>query len=221
MTTTSIAPAWTDLWLAKGMPMQAVPGSSMIEIHGVRGFLMPGDVQYLWDLATDLPSGGIHVEIGSWMGLSSIVMANALIANLNFDARIHCIDTWQGSEEHRDVTEIRQGTLYETFLDNIEKAHVGHFVTPHRGDSATTADQFADGSVDSIFIDGDHSYEGCLRDIAAWLPKLKPGGRIGGHDATPGQGVERAAREMAQLHGLEVEFPPPAAHYVWQFRSRD
>lgn len=44
------------------------------------------------------------------------------------------------------------------------------------------AKQVQDESLDFVFIDADHGYEGCLRDIKAWAPKVKPGGRIMGHD---------------------------------------
>jgi predicted O-methyltransferase YrrM len=33
-----------------------------------------------------------------------------------------------------------------------------------------------------VFIDGDHSYEGCKGDIEAWLPHIAPGGIIAVHD---------------------------------------
>lgn len=39
-----------------------------------------------------------------------------------------------------------------------------------------------DGSLDFVFVDADHSLEGVRDDIAAWLPKLKPEGRMSGHD---------------------------------------
>jgi hypothetical protein len=40
----------------------------------------------------------------------------------------------------------------------------------------------ADETLDFVFIDGDHSTEGVSADIAAWRPKLKPGGWMIGHD---------------------------------------
>lgn len=217
---TTLTAPWNELWLHRGLPMQQVPGSAMIEIHGVRGYLMPGDVQFLWDLGTSLPPGGRHVEIGSWMGLSSIVFANALLSQLNFDARIHCIDTWNGSAEHQGMAEVEHGALFDTFLANVRRANVQHFVRPLRGDSVRMAANFAAGSVDSIFVDGDHSYDGCRRDLEAWLPKLKPGGRIAGHDAVPGEGVQQAVQEVARAHGLRVELlSPPQCHYIWEFRG--
>ena len=51
--------------------------------------------------------------------------------------------------------------------------------------SVDAARHFADGSLDFVFIDGDHSYESVRDDIAAWFPKLVPGGLIAGHDFSP------------------------------------
>ena len=84
---------WNKVWLSKAWSPRPVPGTSMIELHGVKGFLTPGDVAFLFNLAAELPSGGCYLEVGSWLGLSSITFANGLIANLNFQASIFCVDT--------------------------------------------------------------------------------------------------------------------------------
>jgi hypothetical protein len=49
-------------------------------------------------------------------------------------------------------------------------------------DSVEAAQYVEDDSLDFCFIDGDHSYVGTKRDIKAWLPKVKVGGWICGHD---------------------------------------
>lgn len=49
-------------------------------------------------------------------------------------------------------------------------------------DSVQAASEFADRSLSFVYIDGDHSYEGCRRDILAWAPKVMRGGVIAGHD---------------------------------------
>lgn len=38
--------------------------------------------------------------------------------------------------------------------------------------------KFEDNSLDLIYIDGDHSFEGCYEDLKNWYPKLKVGGFI-------------------------------------------
>lgn len=66
------------------------------------------------------------------------------------------------------------------------------------------------GEVDMVFVDGDHSYQGCHDDIARWLINLRPGGIIAVHDyekhklpaeeggphPMPWPGVDLAVRNM-------------------------
>jgi predicted O-methyltransferase YrrM len=51
-----------------------------------------------------------------------------------------------------------------------------------RSDSAAGASQVEDGSLDFVFIDADHSEKCASADIKAWLPKVKKGGLLCGHD---------------------------------------
>lgn len=44
------------------------------------------------------------------------------------------------------------------------------------------AELYEDETFDFVFIDADHGYEGCLRDIKAWEPKVRKGGVVFGHD---------------------------------------
>lgn len=83
---------------------------------------------------------------------------------------------------------------------------------PHRvrflpWDSAEAATHIENQSVDAVFIDDDHSYSGCLKSIKAWLPKVKPGGWIGGHDYYPARfpGVVRAVDEVFRNPGYSID----------------
>lgn len=210
---------WNKVWLAQPWVPRSVPGTSMIELHGVRGFLVPGDVALLFNLATEIPPGGCYLEIGSWLGLSSIVVANGLIANLNFQAKIFCVDTWRGSAEHQAMPEIQQDLLYSQFLTNIVEAQVDALIQPIRGDSAVVAREWRGPNLDAIFIDGDHSFEACYRDICNWQGKLKPGGRLLGHDAVPGSDVEKAVARYCDETGSTARVHPlPGAHFIWEIR---
>lgn len=51
-----------------------------------------------------------------------------------------------------------------------------------RGTSEEQSTTFEDGSIDFVYIDGDHTYEGCKLDIDLWWPKIKSGGILSGHD---------------------------------------
>ena len=51
-----------------------------------------------------------------------------------------------------------------------------------RNFTALAASDFEDDSLDFVFIDADHTYEGVKKDIDAWYPKVKKGGLVSGHD---------------------------------------
>ena len=125
------------------------------------------------------PSGSHFVEIGAWKGRSAAYMGVEIInsgKNILFDT----IDTFQGSIEHQDNDVIVQRKLFDVFSENTKP--VAHAIRPVVNDSVTAASTYADASIDFVFIDGDHTYVGVKKDIIAWLPKVKPGGIIAGHD---------------------------------------
>jgi len=74
------------------------------------------------------------------------------------------------------------------------------------GDSVSMSEQFEDGSLDLIYIDGDHSFNGVYGDLRAWYPKLRPGGVLSGHDYTPlrRDGVRKGWNKFLPEVGLSV-----------------
>ena len=80
-------------------------------------------------------------------------------------------------------------------------------------DSVEAASQIKDKSLDFVFIDGDHSYEGVRRDIRAWMPKVKPGGWLMGHDYgnKPDGGVKRAVDALKKKVVLDAD-------HVWMVK---
>ena len=62
--------------------------------------------------------------------------------------------------------------------------------------STEAAKLFPSGHFDLVFIDADHRYDGALDDVRAWLPLVKKGGIISGHDYKPSHpGVMQAIDE--------------------------
>lgn len=56
------------------------------------------------------------------------------------------------------------------------------FVKVCKGYSFDVVKEFPDEFFDFVFIDADHTFEGCLRDIVDWYPKVKKGKVLCGHD---------------------------------------
>ena len=140
------------------------------------------------------------VEIGTWKGKSAAFMAVEII-NSGKDIKFDCVDTWQGSEEHQEGqanedSDVINNRLFEVFTDNMKP--VEGYYNPIRATSLEAASLYEDGSLDFVFIDASHDYENVKADIAAWAPKVRPGGYLAGHDfnpATPNNDVERAVLE--------------------------
>lgn len=77
----------------------------------------------------------------------------------------------------------------------------------HRMYSHEAAEIYDDEYFDFIFIDGDHSFEGVKADIKLWLPKIKPGGFISGHDYDHPKlpGVKQAVDEAFMQQDIELD----------------
>lgn len=78
------------------------------------------------------------------------------------------------------------------------------------GDSSTQLLRQPDHSFDWLYIDGDHSYDGVLRDAKAALQKIRPGGTLIFNDYTPwspgeamAYGVMACVNELAN-QGLQM-----------------
>jgi len=119
------------------------------------------------------------VEVGSWKGRST----HALLTGCK-NGVVTAIDTWAGSIDPRDDTNrlAKQENILEVF-----KKNVGHFpnlkIVQSPGMEAVK--NYADNSIDMVFIDAGHTYEEVFEDITAWLPKVKDTGIISGHDYMP------------------------------------
>ena len=138
--------------------------------------------------------GGTLVEVGVWLGRSlSFIAPQAL----ELGQTLHAVDTWRGSPSDLTGTIARGADIYAAFLLNMRELGVEAVVRPLRMASSEAASLFANGSVDLVMIDGDHRYEAVSADLDAWLPKLRRGGAIMGHDFDPVNwpGVVRAVTE--------------------------
>jgi hypothetical protein len=80
-----------------------------------------------------------------------------------------------------------------------------------RKTSVEAAADFSDGSLDFVYLDGNHSYEAVHEDIEAWFPKIREGGVLAGHDyvedgisAHGDFGVRKAVAEFSAKHRINI-----------------
>jgi predicted O-methyltransferase YrrM len=135
------------------------------------------------------PNKAHFVEVGVWKGRSAAYMAVEII-NSKKIIQFDLVDTWEGSVEHQPLQE----DVFEIFSKNI--APVSSYVNIKRMDSLSAAATYEDKSLDFVFIDAAHDYDNVKADINAWLPKVKQGGYLAGHDYPAWQGVKMAVDEI-------------------------
>lgn len=129
-------------------------------------------------MVNQFPSGSKFVEVGSWKGRSASYMC-VEIANSGKNIEFYCVDHFLGSSEHQGGMGNLEN-LYEKFIENMTP--VQDYYTLLKMSSVDAAATFDDASLDFVFIDAAHEYENVKNDIEAWLPKVKSGGILAGHD---------------------------------------
>ena len=147
---------------------------------------------------------GIENPVGAEIGVFAGELSQRLLRRP--DLTLYLVDSWsaqhpeaykQSGDYHAALTEEKQEHWFQVTHQVVRFA--GPRATIIRRPSVEAARQIRDGSLDFVFIDADHTYEGCKADIDAWLPKIRKGGFISGHDYEntefPAWGVKRAVDE--------------------------
>lgn len=159
------------------------------------------------------PNPAHFVEVGCWKGKSTSYMA-VEIANSGKDIRFDCVDTWRG-DKFTGVFETDE--LYDEFIKNMNP--VVEYYNPYRMTSIEAAENYADESLDFVFLDASHDYESVMQDIVAWYPKVKVGGYIGGDDYWPTlPGVIRAVDEF---FGDDKRTVTPTCLSTWLHKKKE
>lgn len=151
------------------------------------------DYEGVFKLAVDRANDGDRlVELGVWKGGSTSFMGVEILNSgkkISFDA----IDSFGGSKEHGDVSD----WLFDEAAENLKPLTEIGIVNLIKGYSLDIVNTYEDDSIDFCFIDASHEYEDVKADIEAWLPKIKSGGILAGHDYDiVWQGVIKAVDEI-------------------------
>jgi predicted O-methyltransferase YrrM len=131
--------------------------------------------QAVVDLASSIGAKTV-VEIGVRRGRLSILLVQ--VPTLE---RLYLIDTWADDEPFNkndpDKTKVKKNARsvkrWARSQPNVTVLHMS---------SSQAVEEFADGSIDFVYLDGDHSFAGVTSDIRHYVPKLRKGGIISGDD---------------------------------------
>lgn len=145
------------------------------------GWLTDKEALGLYQMARKLPRNATVVEIGSWQGKSTYVLSKGLRSG-----KVYAIDPFNadaGSDEgSREIYASKKGdnNLLEQFRENMQGLGVLKDIVIKQGYSYQFHNDFE--KIDLLFIDGDHSIEGCKTDFELYAPKVVVGGFIAFHD---------------------------------------
>jgi hypothetical protein len=160
-------------------------------------------LQWIRTLGTRL----VGAEVGVFQGHTS----EALLREIP-ELQLWLVDPWKpynGSSTIGDQTAENFQQAMESTLFWTEFAANRRYVL--REASPGAAARFKDGTLDFVFIDGNHVYQNVCDDIHAWWPKVRDKGLLMGHDYAVGRdaegvwGVQRAVDEFVSLTQRELK----------------
>jgi len=120
-------------------------------------------------------------EVGVSQGRFTMFLCAAM-----HEMQMTCVDRWEEQPDNKgEGAEQYVGWKHNEFLERFKGICADYFpnrVRIMRMDSVDGAKMIEDESLDFVFIDDDHSFEGATRSINAWYLKVRKGGIVAGHD---------------------------------------
>lgn len=168
---------------------------ALAAVEGVDGWMSPDQAQRLYNAAAGTHQGDTIVEIGSFRGRSTIVLASAAPSGV----QIVAIDPHAGNDrgpQEIDGFEAAAANDHDVFNANLAAAGVAERVQHIRAFSDAAHDQVV-GDLAVLYVDGAHRYAPARSDIREWGRRVGPGGTLLIHDSFSSVGVTLAiVREL-------------------------
>jgi predicted O-methyltransferase YrrM len=159
-------------------------------IEPVPGWLTPAQARRLWYAARSLRAPAQIVEIGSFRGRSTIVLALAAPDGVPVVAIDPHLGGDRGPQEIEAQPELGEAD-HNAFAANLERAGVAGRVRHVRRFSQDALDAVA-GEIDLLFVDGAHRFVPARADLRRWGARVRVGGRLLVHDSFSSVGVTLA-----------------------------
>jgi len=178
-------------------------GIAYTKVNGTRGTLNFFDAQTLIAHAKKLPKNSKYIETGSYLGCSALIIA------LHSEATVWAHDIWVTDwSELKGCPPPEVKDYFYEFYNSVKKNELVNRIIPIRGNSVYTVGIHDDASIDLAFVDGDHSFEGCLDDLRAVWPKMKSGGVILIHDCVQNSEPLGAVQKFTADNKISYEIVP-------------
>lgn len=165
--------------------------------HSIPGMTAPSELKALYYAVLFAPRGNV-VEIGSWLGKSTVFIAKAL--QQKDSGQVYAVDTFQGNAGKESLYTAplsEDESIYQRFKNNLNVAGVQKVVKPLKTTSEKASYKKELKSAAVVFIDGCHEYDEVLEDIKRWKSHVKKDGLLILHDYHPNfPGVVAAAKEQ-------------------------
>jgi predicted O-methyltransferase YrrM len=165
-------------------------GAALDAVRDIEGFTSAVELSLLYHLAAAGGPGKI-VEIGSYLGRSTIVMAHA--ARAAGSPPVVAVDPHTRALGYEGEEPFDTRAQFEA---NVERAGVRDMVRLEHALSTEAAERWDGGGVRLLFVDGWHSHEAVLADVHAWAPYLLDGAAVVFDDFLPSPGVRSAVHEL-------------------------
>jgi len=164
-------------------------------IEGVDGWMSPDQAEALYTAAAACHEGDQIVEIGSFRGRSTIVLASAADPGV----AVIAIDPHAGNDRgpnELDGYAAEASEDHEVFTRNLAAAGVSDRVR-HVREMSDRAHGAVKGDLAVLYIDGAHRYAPARTDIHEWGARVRNGGTLLIHDSFSSVGVTLAiVREL-------------------------
>lgn len=156
---------------------------------GIVGWIRGHEAESVARISTGLPDGAIIVEIGAFLGSSTVLLAGG--RKVRGSGKVHAIDPFDCSGDafsvpvYKDILESAGiGSLRQQFDDNIRRAGLAEWVEAHQAGASQVAATWTT-PIDMLFLDGDQSRAGARSAHESWAGFLKSGGIIAIHNTEP------------------------------------
>jgi predicted O-methyltransferase YrrM len=159
--------------------LETVLNDAWEQTRKVPGHLAENETRFLGLLAACVPARGTIVEIGSFKGRSTVMLAK--VASHYGLGPVVAIDP-HNSPILLDHQANPDASSYQDFLNSIRTAGVSNHVESLVAYSTDVAESWH-RPIRLLWIDGDHSYDGAKKDLDNFFPHLVPGGVVAFHDA--------------------------------------